>query len=387
MTTERLYVIHGRGNDAVGLVGALTMPLGRAGANIVDLRQDVLHGLFIIHLVVDAAGTDLRLEQLQQMVLHLGEDTGLSLSVEKFHPQPQGLDRRHLLVILLGADRPGIIASVSEILGNYRANIEIVQTVGRGGIFLMELLTEVSQCRIPLENLMSNIESTMRELGMKTRFQSEDVFNKRKRVVLLDLRHSFIDVATQQEIIEQSGLDPARLRESFDSTAPTRCLQRAGALLHQLPASVLNAVGEGATPTRGTVELVQTLKTMGYRVALATTAFAGVVEPWAKTLGLDHCFATPTHIDDDEQTVDGELTADDCAASSVSRAVVAVADREGVALEDITVIDDAAADAPLGIRLDFDLAQLLHLRNERVLSSDQLLGLLGAFGLPRRAKS
>jgi predicted amino acid-binding ACT domain protein/phosphoserine phosphatase len=288
-------------------------------------------------------------------------------------------------VILLGADRPGIVASVSDILGRYRANIETVQSVAREGMFLMELLTDVSQCRIPLENLMANIENTMRDLGMQTRFQAQDVFNKKKRAVLLDVRHSFMDSATAREIVVQAGLDPARVRETFDTADPTSCLQRAGALIHRLPASVLSTISAGVTPTRGTTELVQTLKTMGYRVALATTALSGVVEPWAKELGLDHCFAVPTRIDDDEQTVDGELTAEDCAASSVDSAIRVVATAEQMDGNDITVIGDVAADAPVGIRLEFDLAQLLHLRNERVLSSDQLLGLLGCFGLPRAA--
>jgi hypothetical protein len=148
---------------------------------------------------------------------------------------------------------------------------------------------------------------------------------------------------------------------------------------------VLSTIGAGLTPTRGTTELLQTLKTMGYRVALATTAFAGVVEPWSSRLGLDHCFAVPTRVDDDEQRIDGELTADDFEAAAVSRAVATVAEREQVQREDVTVIADADA-APMGIRLEFDLAQLLHLRNERVLSEDQLLGLLGSFGLPRATK-
>ncbi len=385
MKKERLYAIHGRGNDAVGLVGGLTGPLGQAGANIVDLRQDVLHGLYVIHLVVDTAGTELRLEQLEQLVRHLAEDTGLSLWVEKFHPAPADLDRRHLLVILLGADRPGIVASVSEILARYRANIEIVQTVGREGMFLMEILTDVSHCRLPLDNLMASVEDTMRGLGMQTRFQAEDVFNKKKRVVLFDVRHSLIEWPTQREIVRQAGLDAAGVTQTYGGSDPLANLQRAGSLLHDLPASVLEAIGAGVRPTRGTIELVQTLKTMGYRVALATCALSGLVEPWAKRLGLDHLFAVPTRIDDDEQTIDGELTAEDYSASSVKRAVAAVASREQVDQRDVTVIADTDAETPMGIRLEFDLAQLLHLRNERVLSADQLLGLLGSFGLVRPA--
>jgi len=53
-----------------------------AGGNIVDLRQDVLHGLFTIMLVVDLAGTEIRIEDFTGMVRQIGEDTGLELSVD-----------------------------------------------------------------------------------------------------------------------------------------------------------------------------------------------------------------------------------------------------------------------------------------------------------------
>jgi hypothetical protein len=44
MARQRLYVVWGTGPDAVGLVGRITNPVAAAGGNIVDFRQDVLHG-------------------------------------------------------------------------------------------------------------------------------------------------------------------------------------------------------------------------------------------------------------------------------------------------------------------------------------------------------
>lgn len=48
-----LYIVYGIGPDSVGLIGGITSPIARVGGNIVDMRQDVLHGLFTIFLVVD----------------------------------------------------------------------------------------------------------------------------------------------------------------------------------------------------------------------------------------------------------------------------------------------------------------------------------------------
>ena len=62
MSRKNFYIIHGMGNDTVGLVGNITTPIAAKGGNIVDLRQDVLHGLFTIYLVVDLADSELRFE-------------------------------------------------------------------------------------------------------------------------------------------------------------------------------------------------------------------------------------------------------------------------------------------------------------------------------------
>ena len=50
-----LYIVYGIGADSVGLVGAITSPISQVKGNIVDMRQDVMHGLFTIYLVVDLA--------------------------------------------------------------------------------------------------------------------------------------------------------------------------------------------------------------------------------------------------------------------------------------------------------------------------------------------
>ncbi len=86
MARQRLYIVQGHGHDAVGLVGTITAPIGKAGGSIVDLRQDVLHGLSTLYMVVDLSDTELRLEDLSAMVKDLAEDTGLELSVQKYLP-------------------------------------------------------------------------------------------------------------------------------------------------------------------------------------------------------------------------------------------------------------------------------------------------------------
>ena len=91
----------------------------------------------------------------------------------------------------------------------------------------------------------------------------------------------------------------------------------------------------------------------------------------------------PARLDDDSQTLLGEMADVDYAAIDTAKVMAAIAASESVSAQDITVISDAGLAAVPGIRLQFDLGQLLHLYNERVISAEQLLGLLGSFGAAR----
>ena len=150
---EKLYVVYGAGSDAVGLVQQVTRPIAEAGGNVVDLRQDVLHGLFTLFMVVDLADSPLGAEPFRALIGAIGEETGLSLTVEKYQPVPRRSDRRSLLIVLVGRDKPGVIARTSTLLSGYRVNIEFMRTVARAGVFLMELHADITHALLPLENL------------------------------------------------------------------------------------------------------------------------------------------------------------------------------------------------------------------------------------------
>ncbi|HOW99768.1 MAG TPA: ACT domain-containing protein, partial [Deltaproteobacteria bacterium] len=84
-----LYIIYGIGADSVGLVGGITSPIAAVRGNIVDMRQDVLHGLFTIYLVVDLEGATIKLAEFTKLVEKISDDTGLTLFVDKYLPVPR----------------------------------------------------------------------------------------------------------------------------------------------------------------------------------------------------------------------------------------------------------------------------------------------------------
>jgi len=383
MANRRLYIVYGTGADAVGLVKSITSPIAGAGGNIVDLRQDVLHGLFTIFMVVDLSASDLGIDQFTRMVERIGEETNLNLVVDKYAPVARNPAKTNVLLILVGADRPGIIASISDALSKYKINIEFAKTVAREGIFLMELLTDISQCTIPEANLRSVLRAGMQAMGIETLFQFDDVFNKKKRAILFHLEASLIDPAVLREVLHQAGIAEAQLAEIYALERPGESLRAAASRLDRFPREVVDRIMDRVRPTPGTMELLQTLKTMGYRVGLLSSAFSFCTEALRRKLGLDYAFGVELAVDDDARTIVGEL--DDQALAGMSLPLVTrfLREREALAAEDVTVISDRTFTGVPGIGLEFDIEIMLEYLNTHVMNRENLIGLLGSLGIPR----
>ncbi len=307
---EKLFVIFGAGNDAVGLVQQLTTPIARVKGNILDLRQDVIHGLFTVFLVVDLAHSDLPIDRFKELVAEIAEDTGLDLAIDKYTPVPRSSDRKNLLLILVGRDKAGIVSRISEQLSHYRVNIEFSQMIARAGVFLMELHVDVTQAALPLENLISVLQREMQAVNISTMFQSEDVFNKKKRVVCFDINASFIAPGCFGDILKQTGIEASEIGELFPPDQPRVAVRKAGELLQGLPSEVATRIAEAIEITAPSVELIETLKIMGYKVVLNTSAFGFFTEVLVRKAALDGCYGYETLVDDDSQTLTGELSPD-----------------------------------------------------------------------------
>ncbi len=379
---QKLYIIFGTGPDSVGLVEKITAPISAVNGNIIDLRQDVLHGLFTVFLVVDLAATTEAMEDMEALVGAISEETGLDLAMDRYQPVPRSAEKRNLLLILLGQDRPGIIAAVADILTTYNINIEFSEMIARENIFLMELMVDIRRCAIPLENLQQVLRQRMGVLGINTLFQSEDVFNKKKRVLLFDIQSSFLDAETLGEILQLTGISAAEFDAAYGQDQAAVVLSQAAGCLENLPLEVAGNVARALQVTPGTVELIQTLKIMGYKIALISRGFTCVSDIIKEKLGIDYCFGVCLVENDDAMTVTGEL--EDSALENLDRDAVIgrLATEEGVSRDDITVIADEGAESPPGLRMRFDMKVLLEYYNQHILSREALVGLLGSFGIP-----
>lgn len=86
------------------------------------------------------------------------------------------------IVTVVGKDRVGIIAGVCAALAEFNVNVlDISQTVMQG-YFTMMMATEVSQCSVPLGELVTRMDAIGKEMGLSIRVQREDIFEAMHRI-------------------------------------------------------------------------------------------------------------------------------------------------------------------------------------------------------------
>ena len=377
MERAGLIAIYGIGRDSKGLVGKISGAVAALGGNIVDLHQNVAHGLFSVFCLVEPGPAPL--DKLRAGVDAVAAETGLALHVGAFDQAKRPAGRKSMLLILLGPDRPGLIASMAQTLGRYGINIEMSSTVARQGVFLMELLTDIAGCPLPEPNLKKTLTDLMAERGIRTVFQFEDVFNKKKRIIVFSLSRSLLNPAAIAEIRKQTGVTAKDL--SFPTTEEGAA-ERAASLLEGISADVLEKIAACFEPTEETTELVQELKSFGYRVAIVTSGFSFVAEHLKKLVGADYAWGVPLEVDDDTRTITPAAASSESTETLRSRFIAGLVAAEKTPQEDVVVLEDSPSlfpEAP-GLRFTFDIRFLLDAFNRKAMSRDEIVGVLGSFG-------
>jgi len=86
------------------------------------------------------------------------------------------------IVTVVGKDQVGIIAAVCVKLAEYNVNVlDISQTVMQG-YFTMMMVVDVTDCAVPLAELVVLMEQMGKEKGLSIRLQREDIFEAMHRI-------------------------------------------------------------------------------------------------------------------------------------------------------------------------------------------------------------
>ncbi|MFC2154026.1 ACT domain-containing protein [Candidatus Altiarchaeota archaeon] len=87
-----------------------------------------------------------------------------------------------IFITVIGKDRKGIIARISNILFENDINIEDISQRIREGYFVMTMLADVHESKLEVGALRDEMQKMEEEIGLKIQVQHEEIFKKMHRV-------------------------------------------------------------------------------------------------------------------------------------------------------------------------------------------------------------
>jgi len=85
-------------------------------------------------------------------------------------------------ITVIGKDKKGIVAKVSNLLYKNNINIEDINQKVMEELFVMTMLVDVSGYKYPLQKLNSSLENIGKLMGLKIQLQHENIFKMMHRV-------------------------------------------------------------------------------------------------------------------------------------------------------------------------------------------------------------
>lgn len=292
-------------------------------------------------------------------------------------------------VTVAGLDRPGIVAGVTSTLASLNANIVKARASSLLNLFVMVMLVDVSQLKVPLKVLEDALKEKCNELGVAVSMEAEADFVKERRLVAFDADGTLIDAEFIDELAKEAGVEE-EVREitrramegelSFEES-----LRRRVRLLKGLPLERVLRVASRVRIVPGAREILEELKRAGFITVLITGGFDVVAREVGRQLGFDYVFANRLVVKDGVLT--GEVEGEVMGPEDKLRLLKEVAERHGISLEECAAIGDGANDLLIirnvGLGVGFNPKRVVREQAKAVVNIKDMRAVLAILGVGR----
>jgi phosphoserine phosphatase len=384
---KSLFVVSAIGKDRPGLLHSISSVLAEIGINIVDIEARAVRGLFTVFLVVDIGSVQCTYNGLVQALDSCADDFDLGIRVEPYEAGRRKGNKKNMLLTVMGADRPGIVAESTRELLKGGFNIESVRMIARGEYIAMELIVDASDVD-DLYGFRKNLLKFMEDSGLDISLQNYDVFQKPKRVVIFDVDSTLISEEMIVELARVAGVeeDVERMTESaMNGEIDFKdAIRQRVSLLKGLSVRQLEKLTQSVKLTVGAEELIATLHSMGYKVGVISGGFTFFIDYLRKRLNLDYVFANELEIKDGYVT--GKIKGDIIDAEQKGKIIQIIAEQEKVTPDQIVAVGDGANDrfmlANAGLAIGFNPKEVLKGYSDGLITRKNLIGLRYFLGIP-----
>ncbi len=395
----KILTLSAIGLDSPGLVSRITTRAFELGGNIIDVEETCRRGLFSIFLVIDFSFSPHDIDAVSEALHSVGEEAGLKVIIGIFDDESSSYagQKENHIVTLLGKDRPGIIAGVSNLFHKKKVNIEHCTMIARGEFFSMEMGIDTGHIRVDsenthaeaVENLKGELKNLCGELNQSVVIQSEDVFVRRKKLVVFDVESSLIKAAYLKSFLEkvEDRVAAAVGMMKWENGKPAHMQQliENAQRLAGIPMSALQEFSDILDLNPGAMDLIRILKSMGFKIALLSSGFSFLTKKIFEGAGVDYAFSNTLKCDPNG-IITGELEDPIVTSQSKTEILQFIMNLEKIGPDQVIAVGDGSTHSHFIKNVGLSIAvrpNAQKMDTDGILSGDQILKVLYCLGLPK----
>jgi len=380
------------GPDRTGIIAAVTGHIAEAGARIRDIEQSVTHTLLSLSVLIDFPTGESDQKPLVKELLFLAKELGLDLDFQVLSEAEyrRKTTRNAYVVTILGGEVNALaLARVSHILAENAVNIERISKLTQGQLRCVEFLITTTP-DLDVKAMTRKLLHTGATVGVDIAVQKESLYRRAKRLVVMDMDSTLIQVEVIDELARVAGVGEqvAEITEramngELDFSG---ALRERVALLKGLKAEALEQVYRNIPLTPGARNLVTILKRLGFKTAVISGGFQFFTDRLKADLGLDYAYANGLEIVDG--IVTGEVAGTIVDGARKAQLLEEIAAKEGITLDQTIAIGDGANDLPMlgraGLGIAFNAKARVREQADFHINQQNLDSILYLLGLSER---
>lgn len=357
---EKIILVHVTGGDRPGLTSGLTDVMANYDVDVLDIGQVVIHNFLTLGILIRLPSDS---QPVLKDLLFKAHELGVTM---KLHPLDEDAysdwvgaadKQRHIITLLARSISAEQIAAITKVVTEAGLNIDTIHRLsGRepldcGDYECSRACVEFTVRGTPTDiaEIRSKFLDISADMVADIAFQEDNVFRRNRRLVAFDMDSTLIQAEVIDELAKEAGvgdevsaITEAAMRGELDFK---QSLRKRLALLEGLDESVLQTVADRLPLTEGAEQLIATLKSLGYKIAILSGGFTYFGNILKEKLGLDYVHANELEIIDGKLT--GQAVGKIVDAERKATLLQAIADKEAISLQQVIAVGDGANDLPM----------------------------------------
>ena len=387
------------GLDSPGLVSKITTKVLEQKGNIIDVEEICRRGLFSIFLIIDFSESDEPMEKITDALSRIGDETELKVVLGIYQEDQIAYsgEKENHVVTVLGEDKPGIIAAVSTFFHQHHINIESCKMIARGKFFSMEMAINTSRMRMDptmshgeaVEKMKLALKKLCSTLNQSVVIQSENVFNRGKKLIVFDVESSLLQESSLRDFLKRiqgrANAVEGEVKIRNGGEDRLQSLVENARILRGMPVAELETFSENLQLNPGALELIGTLKTMGFKIALLSSGFSFLMKRVFEKAGVDYAFSNSLKADE-KGLITGELQEPIITDETKSEILDFIMSVENLKPDQVIAVGDGSTRSHFIKNVGLSIAfkpEDRSVATDGILSTDRISNILYCLGIPK----